>query len=250
MNDFPSPQGLSASLRNVSFAFERDASPVIDKVTLEIESGQSIALIGPSGAGKTTLINLLMGFLEPTAGEIFIQGLSPKTYIETHPGSVAYVPQFPALIRGSLAENVALGVSKADLNADHLRNAIEIAQLGSWVNQLAKGVDTPLSAGSLSGGQIQRVGIARALYTGPKLLVLDEPTGSLDGQTEESLTKALKQSIPEVTTVTVAHRLSTIEDADLVCYLVNGRVEGRGSLDYLRSTIPAVERLAQQFTLN
>lgn len=241
---------VTVILKNVNFSFPGASGQAISDVSLEIPSGSSMALIGPSGAGKTTLANIVMGFLSPASGEVLINGLNPIDFIFRNPGAIGYVPQFPSLIRGSLAANIALGVPSSQINESSVEQVIRTAQLQDWYDTLANGLATEIHAKSLSGGQIQRIGIARALYTRPRFLIMDEPTGSLDGKTEKSLTEALLTARNGMTTLTIAHRLSTIESSDSVVYLVEGKVQGLGTLGELRKENEEVEKLAQQFTLN
>lgn len=246
---FSTANGIDVRVSDVDFTFPGESRKTITGVTFEVKSGQSIAFIGPSGAGKTTLINIIMGFLKPESGTVLINGQPPSAFIEENPGAIGYVPQFPSLIRGSIADNIALGVPPQEVNKSCLSEAISVAQLQEWCESLPAGVETKVNARSLSGGQIQRIGIARALYTRPKLLIMDEPTGALDGQTERALTEDLASASNGITTLTIAHRLSTIESSDNVLYLVDGVIQGSGTLDELRKSNRAVESLAQQFTL-
>jgi len=240
---------VTVSLKNINFSFPGTSRPAMSDVSFELLSGNSMALIGPSGAGKTTLANIVMGFLVPDSGEVSINGQLPVDFIAGNPGAIGYVPQFPNLIRGSLAANIALGVPSSQIDEAWLIQVIRISQLQDWFDTLAEGLATEINSKSLSGGQIQRIGIARALYTKPHFLIMDEPTGSLDGQTEKALTQALIAASNGLTTLTIAHRLSTIESSDSVAYLVEGRIRGIGTLEGLRKANEDVEKLAQQFTL-
>lgn len=229
-----------ATISNLSFEYEVGGPKVLDGVSLDIREGEMLAIVGPSGAGKSTLVDILLGLHTPTSGEITISEQSPRLAVKAWPGAISYVPQDVSLVSGSVAENIALGYSLAEIDLERVTECIEIAQLGEYISSLPMGVDTQVgeSALQMSGGQLQRLGIARALYTNPKLLVLDEATSSLDGKTELGVSDAIVGLRGSITTVLIAHRLATVLKADRLAYLENGKIVAVGSFDQVKSQIP------------
>jgi len=240
---------LSISAKNLAFSYpEALETPVLESISLEIVAGQMVAFIGPSGAGKSTLAGLVLGLLEPTHGSVIINGQTPRAFVEHNPGKVSLVQQASSLIGGSIAENIALGVPTSEINSDDLAHAIEGAELSEWVASLPNGVNTEVDTGTISGGQLQRIGLARALYTRPSLLVLDEPTSSLDADTESRVAASLKKLHGQVTQIVIAHRLTTIEDADVVYLIEGGKIAAQGPFAELRTTSPTVARQVELLT--
>ena len=235
------------SVSNLTCTYPGAASPAIVDANLEIKSGMSVAIVGSSGAGKTTLVDLLLGVIEPNFGSITISNLNPKSVVSQWPGAIAYVPQDVAISNGTVRENVALGFPARVAIDELVWNAIDLAQLRSFVSELPLGLDSQVGerGARISGGQRQRLGIARALFTKPKLLVLDEATSSLDGQTEANISDAIQGLKGSVTIVMIAHRLSTVRNADLVIYLHSGRILAQGSFEHVRSSVPNFDQQAQ-----
>jgi ABC-type multidrug transport system fused ATPase/permease subunit len=207
----------------------------------------SVAIVGSSGAGKTTLVDLLLGVIEPDSGTIGISGLTPKLVVSKWPGAIAYVPQDVAISNGTVRENVALGFPARVATDELVWGAIDLAQLRTFVSELQSGLDSQVGerGARISGGQRQRLGIARALFTKPKLLVLDEATSSLDGQTEADISDAIQGLKGSVTIVMIAHRLSTVRNADLVIYLHEGKILAQGSFEDVRNSVPNFDNQAQ-----
>ena len=221
---------------DVSLTFSDATTPVIDNVSFTTPAGASIAFVGSTGAGKSTLADLVLGVLDPDEGSLTIGGLSPREAITTWAGAIAYVPQNVALIDGTVKENVALGLAPDLIREDLVWEALERAHLAEFLIEHREGLGTRVGERGfkLSGGQRQRLGIARALYTRPKLLVLDEATSALDGETERAITQTLRELEGSVTTITIAHRLVTVRNADQILVLEHGRVTGRGTFDEVR----------------
>ena len=234
------------NLSGVGFRYTDDSQSILNNLTLEIPSGQSVAIVGASGAGKTTLVDVLLGVLEPQNGKVSISGKSPSEAIKSWPGAISYVPQDVLIINGSIKENVSMGFLPESVSDSEVWNALTIAQLEKVVQNLEFGLETQVGdrGTKLSGGQRQRLGIARAMFTNPKLLVLDEATSSLDGQTESDLADALHNLKGKVTVVMIAHRLSSVRKVDTVVYLENGCVRASGTFEEVRTQVPNFDKQA------
>lgn len=235
------------AVSNVSIVYPEKAEKALDNVSLESKSGTVIAIVGSSGAGKTTLVDVLLGVLEPDSGSVHISGVTPLEAISKWPGAIAYVPQDVLVTNGSIRENVALGYPPEAATDELVNEAIRIASLTEFVETLPAGLDTNLGerGAKISGGQRQRIGIARALFTKPKLLVLDEATSALDGGTEESISTDIQKLKGSTTVVLIAHRLSTVRDADLVLYMDKGEIVAHGTFEEVRIAVPDFDRQAK-----
>ena len=232
---------------DVSITYPKQDIEALSHISLSVQSGKSLAIVGPSGAGKTTLVDVLLGVLPPDAGHILISGLSPIEAIKKWSGAMAYVPQDVRLAKGTFRENVSLGYPSEVATDTLIWEALEIAQLASFVSGLPLGLDTSVGekGAQISGGQRQRLGIARAMFTKPKLLVLDEATSSLDSQTEADLSYAIDALKGSVTVVMIAHRLSTVRNADQVVYMDRGKILALGTFEEVRKSVPDFDRQAQ-----
>ena len=237
----------NVKLQKVSFAYPQKVGKVISEASIQFDQGQIIALVGPSGAGKTTLVDLMLGVLIPDEGSITISGLIPAQAISTWPGSIGYVPQDVMISNGTIKDNVALGYPANEVQDEDVLRALETAQLLEFIGELPNGINTKTGdrGTRLSGGQRQRLGIARAMFTRPKLLILDEATSSLDGETEANITESVQKMRGEVTVVMIAHRLSTVRHADLVVYMESGKVVATGNFDEVRKLVPNFDKQAQ-----
>lgn len=235
---------LGVELENVRFGYP--GSPeVLHGISASIEAGSTVAIIGPSGSGKTTLALLMLGLLSPTSGAVKIEGECPQRFAFQHPGMLAYLPQKTHILEATLAENIALGLEPEDIDDERLAIAIEVSQLHETVEKLPDKTREVLNQSRLSGGQSQRVGLARALYSKPSLLMLDEPTSALDADTEFAITAALQTLSATCTVVIVAHRLATIQNADKILVLENGQISGEGTFEQLKVESKLVERQAE-----
>jgi ATP-binding cassette, subfamily B, bacterial PglK len=228
------------SIEGVSLRYPSTQSLAIEDVSILIPAGSSIAFVGPSGAGKTTLVDILLGVLNPDSGIVKISGFAPLITVAKWPGAVSYVPQDVEIVAGSIRENVALGYPIEEATDYLILEALRIAHLDEFVMGLSDGIDTQVGerGTKISGGQRQRLGIARAMFTRPLLLVLDEATSSLDGETEVSISEAIHALRGTTTVVIIAHRLSTIRNVDKVVYLSNGKIIATGSFEEVRSAVP------------
>ncbi len=230
----------TAQIKGLSFSYGDGNRLVLQDINLEIREGETLAIVGPSGAGKSTLVDLLLGLYSPISGTIEVSGVAPQLAIKAWPGAVAYVPQNVSLIAGSIAENIALGYSKDEIDLVRVRECIEIAQLTEYVVSLPDGIEAHVSESALrmSGGQLQRLGIARAIYTQPKMLVLDEATSALDGKTEMDVSEAILSLRGKITITLIAHRLSTVLKADRIVYLEGGKILSIGNFEQVKAEIP------------
>jgi ATP-binding cassette subfamily C protein len=234
---------LGVDFDNVSFGYNKSQNLVLSGLNFNIKPGEQAAFIGPSGAGKSTMADLLCGVLLPESGTVSLKeddGNSPTAL-----GRISYVPQKPGLVSGTVAENVALGQSGQEIDEERVNLSLRSANLLEVVQSLPDGMHTNLGnyQDGLSGGQIQRLGLARALYTDPGLLVMDEATSALDAESESEIAKALDQMRGKVTVVLIAHRLNTVQHADKVFLVENGQISDSGTFQDLLKRNPSLERL-------
>jgi len=189
----------------------------------------------------------LLGVLTPISGNVKISNVAPLVAVVKWPGAVSYVPQDVTISNGTIKENVSLGFSSEFVSDEMVWDALDIAQLSDFVKQLPDKLDTKVGerGTKISGGQRQRLGIARAMFTKPKLLVLDEATSSLDGQTESDISDAINILKGDVTVVMIAHRLSTVRHADMVVYLEQGKILAQGTFEEVRAQVPDFDKQAQ-----
>jgi ABC-type multidrug transport system fused ATPase/permease subunit len=213
----------------VSFGYEAGQT-VLNNVSFVAQPGEMVALVGLTGAGKTTLVNLIPRFFEPTAGRVLVDGLDVSRYaLRSLREQIALVPQEPILFSGTIADNIRYG--RLDASDDEVRAAARAAQVQAFAERLPNGYDTQIAeaGGTLSGGERQRLAIARALLKDAPILILDEPTSSLDALSEEAVFEALRRLREGRTTIVIAHRLSTIRDATRILVLHEGRMIAQGT---------------------
>lgn len=221
------------ALDEIIFSYPGTSKKTLDKISLTIRKGESIGLIGKSGAGKTTLVDVVLGLLVPQFGDIKIDGVSVYNNLRLWQNMLGYVPQSIFLIDDTLERNIAFGVPDHLIDKNRLNESIDMAQLTEVVEQLPNGTQTVVGERGvlLSGGQRQRVGIARVLYHGRQILVFDEATAALDTETEQLVTEATKALSGIKTIIIIAHRLSTIEHCDRIYQLESGKVAKSGSYE-------------------
>jgi ABC-type multidrug transport system fused ATPase/permease subunit len=224
---------------DVTFRYDPDAQPAVEKVSIDVRFGSTVAFVGSSGSGKSTMIDLVLGLLEPTEGVIRIDDEELAHVRKAWRDRVGYVPQDVAIFDATIAQNVALTWG-ADFDRDRVRHSLERAQLWDLIAEREGGIDARVGERglALSGGQRQRLGIARALYADPLVLVMDEATSALDTATESQVTSAISAIGGGVTKIVVAHRLATIKDSDVIFFMRNGHVAGSGSFAELVREFP------------
>ncbi len=228
----PLPEPATGALRfeELRFAYDDTGEPAVDGVTFQVAAGATVALVGATGAGKSTVLKLLMRFLDPDAGRILMDG---QDVADHDPASlrrrIGYVAQEPFLTDGTIAENIAYG--ERDPDAERVRAAARVAEIQAFIEGLPAGYETRVGERGtrLSGGQRQRIALARAFYRDPAVLVLDEATSAVDNETEAAIQHSLARAAGERTTVVVAHRLSTVRHADEILVMDQGRIAERGT---------------------
>lgn len=229
----------SIEINSLFYKFPGTNNYLLEDISINIGAGKIVAFVGQSGTGKTTLVDLILNIYEPDKGTIIVKdGLKKVTVGQVN--GIAYVPQHPLILKGSIAENIAFGMDRKDVNLDALNYAITNANLDALIKSLPDGVDTELSnlGGILSGGEKQRIALARALYMKPKLLVIDEGTSALDYTSEKSITESLMALQGSVTIIIVAHRITTIKKIKEIYFLDSGKVIGSGNYLTLQRLVP------------
>lgn len=222
------------TFEHVAFHYSDSETNVLDDLNMDIKAGQTIALVGGSGAGKTTIINLVIGFMKPTGGQVKIDGKNmDEIDLRSFRNHIAVVPQQSILFTGTIRENITYG--KEDISDEQLWEVIKAANLDDFIESLPEGLGTMITehGSNLSGGQRQRISIARAFVRNPKILILDEATSALDSISEKKIQNAISNLVKNRTTLIVAHRLSTIKDADKIAVIGNGGLMEYGSYDEL-----------------
>lgn len=237
-------RGYSVEAKDLSFSFEDSQELIVNNVSFNIPAGSFAAIIGPSGSGKTTLVDLLLGLFKPISGKVQVDGKSIDLVLNQLPESIAYVPQKPALISGTFQENITLWQKEEYFDAEHYNFAVNAAGLRELEESLPGKSSFVIDGGSanLSGGQIQRIGLARAIYRKPKLIILDEATSALDAETEHDVNKAILSLLPSTSLLVIAHRLSTVQKADVVFLMEQGAITAKGSFADLRKNHPVVQK--------
>ncbi len=240
------PTGAFA-LEQVGFRYPTREQPALTGISINVAFGEALGIVGATGSGKSTLVDLLLGFLQPTEGAIRIDGEPLLPHLASWRAQIGFVPQDIFLVDDTLAANITFGEVSDTISQEQLAEAITLAQLDDVVAELPEGVDTMLGERGvrLSGGQRQRVGLARALYRRPRVLILDEATSALDNETERRISDALRTLHGQLTMIVIAHRLSTVRSCDRILYLDDGRVAGLDTFDALDRTNTGFARLVE-----
>lgn len=232
----------------VSFTYHGSGVPALHDIDLRIRAGQAVGVVGPTGAGKSTFLDLILGLLTPTSGRITVDGVDIRDALAQWRENLGVVPQSVFLIDDTLKRNIAFGIPDGEIDEDRVRRAVSLAQLDTFVGELPDGLETQVGERGvrISGGQRQRIAIARALYQDPSVLVFDEGTSALDNKTESEFMAALRRLRGSRTIVMVAHRLSTVRDCDQIVVIENGQVVDVGTFDQLMDHSEAFRQLAWQ----
>jgi ABC-type bacteriocin/lantibiotic exporter with double-glycine peptidase domain len=239
-------KGNIIDISELTFTYPGKNSPAVTNVTLRIREGDFVAIVGPSGSGKSTLMDLLLGVIKPTSGSVLLNNENPQNEIMRNPAMVGYVPQDVFLSNSTLRENLEFGFKSGSFQDSELYEVLETVQLASFAKNLPGGIDSKLGEGGsgISGGQRQRLGLARALLTRPRILFLDEATSALDAKTERDISDSISKLKGKLTIIAIAHRLSTVQAADTIYYLKNGRILNSGTFEEIRRSIPEFDEQA------
>jgi len=234
-------------VHDLGYEYPESDKKALQGVSLSIRAGQSVAFVGSTGAGKTTLANIILGLLEPSEGEVLADRQNIFDQLGAWHQNIGYVPQSIYLLDASIRCNVAFGIDDKDIDDSRVREALQMAQLEVFVDHLPNGLNTIIGENGvrISGGERQRLGIARALYHRPKILMLDEATSALDNETEEELGRALERLSGEKTLIIIAHRFSTIRKCDCIYFMQNGTVVDSGTFNELYLNNSDFKRIAE-----
>jgi ABC-type multidrug transport system fused ATPase/permease subunit len=235
---------IEVKLDSISYIYDDAEYPAVKDVSISIPAGSTVAFIGASGSGKSTLADLIAGLVIPTSGNINLRNNDSR--------NIGYVPQSPGIVGGTIRENITLEINSKAFDQERLSNALAVSHLQELIETLENGVNTELGAQSdgLSGGQLQRIGLARAIYANPGLLVLDEATSALDAETEAAVSDSLRTLHGKCTTIVIAHRLSTIQNVDTVFVFDKGEVVASGKFSELVATSEIVARFVELSSLD
>lgn len=246
VDNLTSFNGIEIKFNEVSFKYPSSEQQNVERVSFSVVPGQQVALIGPSGAGKSTIADLIIGLLQPSLGVITLNDESPKRFVANNPGVVSYVPQKPGLVSGSILDNIALGIESGNIDDLRVQEVIRQAHLSNVVDALPHGVNSDLGKhlDELSGGQLQRIGLARALYSKPKLLILDEATSALDANSESEINAVLQEMRGSVTVVIIAHRFKLLQNSDQIFLIEEGKISDSGTYAQLLATNRVFQELA------
>ena len=213
-------------VKNITFSYPNTDKNIFERASLVIEKNQSVAFVGSSGAGKTTLADIIIGILKPSEGQICVDGVDVFTHLDAWHKSIGYIPQMIYLMDDTIRANVVFGLPEEEVNDEKVWKALERAEIAEFVRGLKDGIYTQIGDRGvrLSGGQRQRIGIARALYEEPEVLILDEATSALDNETEAAVMESVDSLHGKTTLIIIAHRLTTIQNCDKVYAVENGKI--------------------------
>jgi len=241
------PFSDSLNFVDVTFRYPGANAPALQEVSFEIRRGETVGIVGRSGAGKTTVADLILGLLQPSEGRILVDGAPLPEIGDAWRNAIGYVPQQAFLVDDTIARNITLGDDGTNVDQVRLRAAINAAQLDHWVETLPQGLNTRVGdrGARMSGGERQRLAVARALYRDPAVMVLDEATSALDYETEAALAEAIGSLHGARTMIIIAHRLSTVRQCDRILFFNDGRLVDTGTYDELLASNPTFRRLAE-----
>ena len=245
------PLKKQIEINNISFSYPESKSKVINNLTIKIDARTSVAFVGATGAGKSTVIDIILGLLEPDKGCIRVDNipLSNKN-IKSWQRSIGYVPQTIFIADDTIARNIALGCKKDEIDYAQIRSVAKLAKINDFIeNDLPFSYDTKVGEAGvkLSGGQRQRLGIARALYRNPKVLIFDEATSALDNLTEKAIISRINSLKNSITLIMIAHRLSTIKNCDTIFHLENGKLRSHGTYTELSNKDELFKNMSSNF---
>ena len=226
----------SAALNSVSFYYDKNQNYILKDISIEFKANQTTGIVGASGSGKSTIINILTGLLPPSSGLVEVDGHElTESNLRSWQKKIGFVSQNIFLLDASIRENIAFGNRAKDIDPQRMDQVIEMSQLDDFISTLPKGLETGVGERGvqLSGGQLQRVGIARALYCNPEIIVFDEATSNLDRISEKLIMETIASLRNSTTIIMIAHRLSTVKECDNIFLLNGGRVEDSGNYEYL-----------------
>jgi ABC-type multidrug transport system fused ATPase/permease subunit len=233
-------------LLDISYRYPEAETDSLSKITLTIEAGKAIAFVGSSGAGKTTIVDVLLGLLQPTEGKILVDDTDISVNISDWQKQIGYIPQHIFLADNSVRKNIAFGVDEEEIDDKRVLETLRLAQLENLINELPEGIHTMIGERGIrfSGGQRQRVGIARALYHNPKILIMDEATSALDNITEKNIVEEIESLKGSRTIVIIAHRLTTVQNCDTIYFMEKGKVIDSGTYEELINNNAAFKKMA------
>lgn len=239
--------GRDIGLRDVSYRYPGASQNSLDRISLTISKGSTIGVVGATGAGKSTLTDVMLGLLPPIKGRLLVDGLDVIGDPRPWQRNIGYVPQTIYITDDSILANIAFGVPPAEIDRAAVHDAAEIAKISTFVKTLPEKIDTVVGERGvrLSGGQRQRIGIARALYHRPQVLIMDEATSALDNETERSISNALAELHGKVTMIIIAHRLSTVRHCDTIVFMKEGRIADEGTFDDLHARNAEFRRMVE-----
>ncbi len=243
----PLPFTDRLTLDDVHYTYPGGDREVLRGISLDIPRGEALGIVGTTGAGKSTLVDLILGLLDPTGGRVLVDGTDIARDPRAWQRKIGYVPQVIYLTDDTLRHNIAFGLGDDEIDEARVRRALEMAQLAEFIDGLPQGLETRVGERglNLSGGQRQRIGVARALYSEPELLVFDEATSALDAETEREVSRAIDTLSGSKTVILIAHRLSTLKNCDRIVFLKDGKVAGMGSHRELAATNADFRRMAE-----
>jgi ATP-binding cassette subfamily C protein len=242
--------GDSINLKNIWYRYPGAEEFVLQAINLTIQKDSAIGFVGPTGVGKSTIVDVILGLLEPDKGQILVDGMDILNEKRAWQNNVGYIPQFIYLSDDTIRNNIAFGIPEKLISDEKIKACVEAAQLDEFIHRLPKGLDTIVGENGvrLSGGQRQRIGIARALYDNPDVLIMDEATSSLDNLTEQNVISAIEALKGDRTIIMIAHRLSTVKNCDQLYMMEEGQIVQQGTYGELLQVSHQFRKMAAETT--